>query len=196
MTERGKTILAFSVLGMIMILGFCLTGGGMEGDPYARGFCVTGLVFLLMLYIPNICWGLKKKPEGYEEAAQRENRTLLMLERAGEALVTVCVLLFPSVNPSLWMPARLIFWGSAFVLMLLYEGYWIRYFRSRGTLRDFYSSYAGFPLAGAVLPVLSALLLGIYSRNLFLLISAVILGIGHIGIHWGHARDLENPPEE
>ena len=201
MTQKGKTALAFSALGALVILGLCLTGTATEGNPYERGFCVTGLVFLLMLYIPNILWGLRKKPEGYEEAAQRENRTLLLFERAGEAFVTVCVLVFPSINPSvrfgpegLSVPPAMLFWVLALVLMLLYEGFWIRYFRSEGKLTDFYASYAGFPLAGAVLPVLAALLLGVYSRNLLLLLSACILGVGHIGIHYGHWKEL--PKEE
>ena len=42
---------------------------------------------------------------------------------------------------------------------------------------------AGFPLAGAMLPVIAALLLGLYSGNVILICSALVLGIGHIGIH-------------
>ena len=77
----------------------------------------------------------------------------------------------------------------AFVLMILYECYWIRYFRSSKTMKDMYSSFAGFPVAGATLPVIAVLLLGLYSLNIFLIICSVILGIGHIGIHVMHMRD-------
>ena len=34
---------------------------------------VTGIVFLLMLFIPNIIWG-RNQPAGYEESAKRENK--------------------------------------------------------------------------------------------------------------------------
>lgn len=50
-------------------------------------------------------------------------------------------------------------------LMVLYECYWIKYFKSSKTMRDFYMSFAGFPVAGATLPVTACLLLGIYSGN-------------------------------
>lgn len=74
----------------------------------------------------------------------------------------------------------------SFVLMLLYEGFWIRYFRGGKTLKDFYGSYAGVPVAGATLPVGAFFLLGVYGKVIWLMIAAVILGIGHIGIHLQH----------
>lgn len=39
--------------------------------------------------------------------------------------------------------------AASFVLMILYEAWWIRYFRSERRLSDFYSSFCGVPLAGA-----------------------------------------------
>ena len=51
------------------------------------------------------------------------------------------------------------------------------------TMRDQYSLFCGFPVAGATLPVLAFLFLGIYGVNIWLIIATVILGIGHICIH-------------
>ena len=79
----------------------------------------------------------------------------------------------------------------SFVLMILYEVFWIRYFRSEKTMKDFYSSILGIPVAGATLPVLAFLLLAIYGKNIILGIAVVILGIGHIGIHLMHRREIE-----
>lgn len=79
----------------------------------------------------------------------------------------------------------------AFLLMLLYEIYWIRYFKSERELQDFYRSILGIPVAGATLPVLAMLLLSIYGKNIFLLASVILLGIGHIGIHLQHYSDLK-----
>ena len=73
--------------------------------------------------------------------------------------------------------------------MLLYEIYWGRYFKSKKTMKDFYSSLLGVPVAGATLPVLAFLLLGVYGKNIFLIISTIILGIGHIGIHLNHKKN-------
>ena len=76
-------------------------------------------------------------------------------------------------------------------MMILYEVFWIRYFRSEKTMKDFYSSILGIPVAGATLPVLAFLLLAIYGKNIILGIAVVILGIGHIGIHLMHRREIE-----
>ena len=81
---------------------------------------------------------------------------------------------------------------ASFVLMILYEVFWIRYFRSEKTMKDFYSSILGIPVAGATLPVLAFLLLAIYGKNKILGIAVVIPGIGHIGIHLMHRREIES----
>ena len=79
----------------------------------------------------------------------------------------------------------------AFLLMILYEIYWIRYFKSNKTMKDMYSSILGIPVAGATLPVLAFLLLGVYGKNIFLIFSSIILGIGHIGIHLNHRKEVQ-----
>lgn len=154
------------------------------------GFSYVGLVFLLMLTVPNLIWS-KNRPRGYETSG--ENKILLAFERSGEILVTGCALIFSDFNFrarswwSLWLAA-------AFLLMLLYEFGWIRYFRSEKTLADFYRSLCGIPVAGATLPVGAFFLLGIYGRSVWMLASVVILGVGHIGIHLQHRKALRILP--
>ena len=48
----------------------------------------------------------------------------------------------------------------------------------------------GVPVAGATLPVIAVLLLAIYGRNPLLFVAGIILGIGHIGIHLQHRREV------
>ena len=76
------------------------------------------------------------------------------------------------------------------ILMILYELYWIKYFKSKHTIQDFYSKLLIFPLAGSILPIFAFILLAIYGTNIFLLISTIILGIGHIGIHMNHHKEI------
>ena len=76
------------------------------------------------------------------------------------------------------------------MMMVLYEIFWIRYFRSGKTMQDFYSSILGIPVAGATLPVIAFLLLSVYGKNYILGISVIILGIGHIGIHLQHKMEI------
>ena len=151
------------------------------------GFSCVGLVYLAMLMVPNLIWA-GNKPRDYGRYAGNENRALLALERIGEALVSAVALVFsdfdlrPRDAWCLWLAA-------SFVLMLLYESFWIRYFRSERTMRDFYRGLAGIPVAGATLPVAAFFLLGVYGKNIPMLLSTVILGIGHIGIHLAHAKE-------
>lgn len=152
------------------------------------GFSYTGLVFLLMLMIPNIIWS-RNKPEDYDAHAKNENRVLLVFERVGEILVTSLSLIFDDLNINT-VSARTALLLAAFVVMILYEMYWIRYFKSAKTMKDMYSSFLGIPVAGASLPVIAFLLLGIYGRNIFLVLSVIILAIGHIGIHLNHRKEI------
>ena len=143
------------------------------------GFSYVGFIFILMLSIPNFIW-MKNQPQGY--SAENENKILLFLERAGEILTTCCALLFSDFNLQKW--SKWTWWlVAAFVLMLMYEVWWIRYFKSKRSVADFYSNFLGIPVAGATLPVMAFFLLGIYGKVIWMLIACIILAIGHIGIH-------------
>ena len=152
------------------------------------GFSYVGLVYLVMLMVPNIIWA-KNKPENYEQYAGNENRALLTLERIGEVLVSAVALVFSDYNLRPW-DGWCLWLVLSFSLMLLYEAFWIRYFKSGRTMRDFYRGFAGIPVAGATLPVAAFFLLGMYGRNVPMLLSTVILGIGHIGIHLAHEKEV------
>ena len=99
------------------------------------GFSYIGLIYLLMLVIPNLFW-TKNQPKDYEKYVVNENKVLQLFERAGEMLVSCLALIFSDFNLniisiwSLW----LLF---SFIVMLLYEWYWIRYFKSPKTMKDF-----------------------------------------------------------
>lgn len=151
------------------------------------GFSYVGLIFLIMLTVPNTIW-LKNQPKDYQRYVKRENKLLLFLERIGQVLVASLLLIFSDFNVQTVSPWLLWLIG-ALVLMVLYEVYWIRYFRSAKTMKDFYGSLLGIPVAGATLPVAACVLIAIYGRNPLLLVAVVILGIGHIGIHLNHMKE-------
>ena len=152
------------------------------------GFSYIGVIFLAMLFIPNGIWA-KNKPADYDKYVGNENKILLVLERIGEVGNCILAVIFSDFNPrpftlwSLWLIASCI-------LMVLYDLYWIRYFRSPKTMADMYSSFAGFPVAGASLPCVAFLFLAIYGSNIFLIISTLILSVGHIGIHLMHRNEV------
>ena len=143
------------------------------------GFSYVGLIFLIMLMLPNIAW-TKNQPKDYEKYVVNENKVLLALERIGEVLDFN---FRPWSSRSWWLVL-------SFALMVLYEIYWIRYFGSKKTMEDFYSSILGIPVAGATLPVLAFLSLAVYGKNITLGVAVLILGIGHIGIHLIHKKEI------
>ena len=151
------------------------------------GFSYVGLIFLIMLFVPNLFW-TRHKPKDYDRYAQKENRLLLALERFGEAAVSCLVLIFRDFNIRGLTP-RLLWLAGALVLMILYEVFWLRYFRSEKTMKDFYSGILGIPVAGATLPVAAVLLIAVYGGNQPLFAAGIILGIGHIGIHLQHRKE-------
>lgn len=153
------------------------------------GFSYVGLAFLLMLTVPNLLW-TKNKPSGYDKYTARENSVLLIFERVGQVLVTCTALIFADFNIRADFPWLMWLIAAAF-LMLMYEAYWIGYFHSPKRMKDFYTSFLGIPVAGATLPVCAFFLLGIYGKNIIMLVSVVILGIGHIGIHFKHSKETE-----
>ncbi len=139
-----------------------------------------------MLFVPNIIW-TKNKPREYDNYSKDENRTLSLIERIGQVLVVCCLFFADNISFTPWILVLVM----AFIFMILYELYWINYFRSPKTMKDMYSNFLGIPVAGATLPVLAFLFLGIYEMNLFLIFAVIVLAIGHIGIHMEYERMIK-----
>ncbi|MGI6169968.1 MAG: hypothetical protein ACOYI4_09810 [Christensenellales bacterium] len=156
------------------------------------GFSYIGFLFLLMLLIPNLFW-IKRQSKGY--LPQNEDKVLRIFERTGQLLVTCAALIFPDRNLRAWSPWTLWLVAAA-ASMLLYECWWIRYFKSKRTLQDFYRTFFGIPVAGATLPVLASFLLGVYGKVVCLILSAILLDVGHIGIHLQHRKSALHPLKE
>ena len=139
-----------------------------------------------MLFVPNVKWA-KNRPLGYEEISKRENRVFLVFERIGQVLTTCAAVVF--VCPQGFSFPWLLWFLFALLFMLLYEAAWIRYFKGGEKLDEMYQPLGPIPVPIASLPVAAFVLLGVWYQSPIAVASAVILGIGHIGIHLGHVRD-------
>lgn len=151
------------------------------------GFSFLGLIYLFALIIPNILW-TKHLPKNYQ--SNHENKIFGFFEKVGQALVCTILLFFNKDFFPIFSVWYCFLFLSIF-FMILYELWWVRYFKSEHNLVDFYSSFLKIPVAGASLPILGFLCLGIYTSNLVLIGSTIILGIGHIGIHLEHLNELK-----
>lgn len=99
------------------------------------GFSYVGLIYLVMLFVPNLFW-TKHKPKDYDNYVKNENKVLRIVENIGQVLVTCIVLIFKDFNvkfDSIWTIWLLL----SFVLMVLYELNWLRYFKSEKTVKIF-----------------------------------------------------------
>ena len=81
------------------------------------GFSYIGLIYMLMLIVPNSLWA-RNPPRGYDPSG--ENKWLLVFERTGQILCTVTILFFNDFNPKVLEPWTFWLIASA-ALMLLYE---------------------------------------------------------------------------
>lgn len=151
------------------------------------GFSVVGVAFLLMLFVPNIRWA-RNQPDGYAEISRHESRILLVLERIGQVATTCTAVVF--ISPQGFELPWLLWLVSALVLMALYELAWARYFKGGARLTDMYAPLGPVPVPIATLPVAAFMLLGIWHQSPVAGLSAVVLGVGHIGIHLGHLQEL------
>ena len=61
------------------------------------GFSYIGLIWLILLFVPNMIW-TKNKPQDYEKYVEGENKVLLVLERAGQFIVTPVAIIFSDFN--------------------------------------------------------------------------------------------------
>ena len=152
------------------------------------GFSYIGLLWLVMLFVPNLLWA-KRRPEGYEGLERGEPKWLLVFERTGQVLCTCCALCFADLNPRELSPWTLIL-AVSFGLMILYDVCWYRYFAGPRTVSAFYADQFGIPVPLATLPVAAFFLLGVCGKLLWLILAAVILGVGHIGIHLRHRKEV------
>lgn len=156
------------------------------------GFSYIGLIFLACLFIPNLFFG---RHQPTDPITVKENELFLALERVGQALCSLLVLIFDNLNlhGPRWWNAWL---GIALIFMVLYLLCWGRYFRGGHLSKDAYRPFLGIPLPLAILPVAALLALGVYGKVIVLIMAALVLGVGHIGItaqHWAAVKKAMNP---
>lgn len=153
------------------------------------GFSWIGCSIVLLLLIPNIIWS-KYSPQGYNAYVKQENITLRILERLGEIAI-ICLLLISQNFHIQGIDIHISLLVLAYVFMMCYEICWIRYFKSKRTMLDFYRSFLRIPIPLAILPIGAFVMLGLYGRHLYFIIATIGFGIGHIGIHLQHYQQIK-----
>ncbi len=150
------------------------------------GFSLVGFVCLCMLLVPNILWMRAQKEPTKQRA---EPPALAWLERIGQAGIVACALIFCDYDRVAWSPRYLLL-ASALLLLVLYDLWWLRYFRGARREADLYRPLLGLPLAAAVLPGAAFFLLGAFGAVVWMMLSSVLFAAGHIPIAYRHRNEL------
>ena len=133
---------------------------------------LTGLIFVVLLLIPNIVYAIRFRGE----ENQCKIRSLNVLEQIGR----YCSMFLMVFNIGIAefgfssLSAFLLYLFGNSVLLLLY---WITWLVFMSRQDDFFSR-----MILAVLPVLLFFLSGITLGHILLIISALVFGVGHIGV--------------
>lgn len=158
--------------------------GGNNMPEFEWGFINTyNAVIVVLLLIPNIIYELKHKNE---ELPEYHNRVLVIVEQVGR-YASMFLMLFPigvvgfefGYNPSDDFVLRLLL---DIVLIAAYYIFWGMYVKKKTMTRSMFL---------AIVPALIFLFAGILLHHWFLVIAAVLFGIGHIYITFRSAK-LQN----
>lgn len=153
------------------------------------GFSYIGFSIVLLLLIPNIIWS-KYPPQDYVFYVKEEKISLRIVERLGEVVI-ICLLLISQNFNIQDISIKIILLVLTYVFMACYEICWIRYFKSKRTMIDFYRSFLGVPIPLAILPICAFIMIGLYGNHMYFLVATICFSIGHIGIHIRHKQQIK-----
>ena len=132
-------------------------------------FNTYGLIFLVLLLIPNIIYVVKCK----DAVNKCSDKWALLMEQIGRyGSMFFLVFTFGSVTQG-WASVTeyvVYLWGSA-LLLLVYWIVWLLFFAERKMWKS---------MALAIIPTLLFLIGGITMRNIPAIILAAVFGVGHI----------------
>lgn len=128
---------------------------------------IFGLVFVILLLIPNIVYAVKVK----NQENKCKNKFMIILEQIGRYGCMFLMVFNVGIFEFRSIYAFLAYLFGNTLIMVLYWIFWILYFCKQTYIRQ---------IMLAVLPTCMFLLSGIALLHYFLIIFAVIFGIGHI----------------
>ena len=132
---------------------------------------LTGLIFVVLLLIPNIVYAIRFRGE----ENQCKIRSLNVLEQIGR-YCSMFLMVFDIGIAGFGFSSLVAFFAYLFgnsILLLLYWITWLIFMNRQ----EFWSR-----MTLAILPTLLFLLSGITLGHILLIISALIFGVGHIGV--------------
>lgn len=155
-----------------------------------KAFPLGGIITLLVL-LPNLL-AVFFPPSTRLADDPQPNRSRLqimtVIERVGQAGSFVIPFFYRvTLTSSIQAIALVIMVGA---LALYYAG-WVRYLVQGRAEVLFYRSLLGIPLPMAIMPVIYFLAASALLGSVWLLLAAVLLGVGHIAVTWLQSRRIK-----
>ena len=148
-----------------------------------------GLILVALLLLPNLLYALKSRAAQCRSGNRRSSRRLLsLLEQAGRYGCMLLMVLNP-VPGEFGFPsptAALCYFAGNGLLLLLYWGCWIVYYKKPGRICA---------LLLALLPALLFLLSGLTLRHWLLAAFALLFGICHVRVTLIHGEISDSPSD-
>lgn len=148
-----------------------------QGKPEADWLNLFGMGMMVLIFIPNIIYGMKCK----DVENRCRNRAMNGMEQIGRYASMFFMIFHIGLAESGFssVAAFMVYIVGNMILIAAYWIVWIRFFLKRSF---------GKSMALAVIPTGVFLLSGITAGNLLLIGSAVIFGMGHSYVTWQNAR--------
>jgi hypothetical protein len=155
-----------------------------------EAFPLGGIITLAVL-LPNILAVFFPPTIRLKNVTQSNNKRLQIMtvvERIGQVGSWVIPFFYQLALASVIDAVALAIMIGA--LALYYAG-WIRYLVLGRAEELFYSSLLSIPLPMAVMPVIYFLSASVLLGSIWLMLAAVLLGVGHISVSWLHSGSVE-----
>ena len=151
----------------------------LRGESYMDWLNIFGLIFIVLIMIPNIIYAIKCK-DGF--ANRWQNKTVELLEQIGRfGCFGFMIINIPGTWFGWWSDeAFAVYLIVDVMLVLLYCAIWMICFKKNTVFRA---------LALSVLPSVVFLFSGIMSRSILLIVSAVIFAPCHVWISYKNAEE-------
>jgi len=144
-------------------------------------FSILGTILAAVLLAPSLLFAVLP-PQDKPAATPAVPALLVGVERAGQAACLVALVFSgTAVGQDLFLILTL-------AAIAAYYCVWLRYFLGGRSFALAFGPLWSVPVPLAILPVLAFLFAGLWSGSIWLLLAALLLGIGHIPASWLRAR--------
>lgn len=150
-----------------------------------------GGIIAVVILLPNLLVVLfppKLKLANVSARVDGLSQVMNIFERVGQIGSFTIPFFYQLKCSTILDTTMLIIMSSA--LILYYAG-WIRYFVKGRNEGLFYKSMLGIPLPMAIMPIIYFISASVLLSSGWLLISAILLGAGHITVSWQHSRSID-----